>query len=73
MKIIYELDSDNPDHKTDIEMMHNAHKYWSTLWDIDQKIRSWQKHGVDGKHETAAKILDEVRDMITESGARNID
>jgi hypothetical protein len=72
MKIIYELDSDNPDHKADIEMMHNAYKYWSALREIDQKIRSWQKHCDDGKYETAAKVLDEIRDEITESGAREV-
>ncbi len=71
MKIIYELDSDNPDQSTDIEIMHNAQKYWSALWEIDQKIRSWQKHGNDRKYETAAKILDEVRAMISETGATN--
>lgn len=69
MKITYELDSENPDQRQDIEIMHNAHKYWSTLWEIDQRIRSWQKHGDDGKYETAAKVLDEVRDMISETNA----
>jgi hypothetical protein len=71
MKIIYELDSDNPEQSADIEIMHNAQKYWSALWEIDQKIRSWQKHGNDRKYETAAKILDEVRAMISETGATN--
>ena len=69
MKITYELDSENPDQRQDIQIMHNAHKYWSTLWKIDQRIRSWQKHGDDGKYETAAKVLDEVRDMISETNA----
>ena len=72
MKIIYELDSENPDQREDIEIMHNARKYWSALCEIDQKIRSWQKYGNDGKYDTAAKILNEVRDMILESGASNI-
>ncbi len=66
MKIIYELDSENPDQREDIEVMHNARKYFSLLWNIDQRIRSWQKHGNDGKYETAAKVLDEIRDMISE-------
>ena len=73
MKIIYELDSENPDHRGDIEVMHNARKYWSALWEIDQKVRYWQKHGDDGEYETASKILDAIRDMIIETGARNID
>jgi hypothetical protein len=72
MKIIYELDSDNPDQHQDIEIMHNAQKYWSMLWKIDQKIRSWQKHGDDRKYETAAALLDEVRNMISETDAIHI-
>ena len=72
MKIIYELDSENPDQREDIEIMHNARKYWSTVWEIDQKIRSWQKYGNDGKYDTAAKILDEVRNIISESGVTHI-
>lgn len=68
MKIIYELDSDNPEHREDIEIMHNAHKYRSALWNIDQDIRSWQKYGDDRKYETAAKILDEIRTLISEAG-----
>lgn len=71
MKIIYELDSENPDHRDDIEIIHNAQKYWSALWEIDQRIRSWQKHG-DGKYETAVRILDEVRSLISETGATHI-
>lgn len=67
MKITYELDSENPDHRADIEIMHNASNYWSALWDIDQKIRSFQKYSEDRTYESAAKVLDEVRSMIAES------
>jgi len=69
MKIIYELDSENPDHRTDIEVMHNARNYYKALWEIDQLVRSWQKYGGDRKHETVEKLLSEIRSMISETGA----
>lgn len=72
MKIIYELDSDNPDHRENIEIMHNAYKYCSMLRKIDRIIHSWKKHGDDKKYETAAKLLDEVRDIISETGVNHI-
>jgi len=72
MKITYELDSENPDHRADIEAMHRARDYRSSLWDIDQIIRSWQKHGDDGKYETAAGILNEIRGIISDTGVHNV-
>ncbi len=63
MKIIYELNTQDPDQREEILIMAKAEEYHTVLSEIDDKIRSWQRYYHENTLEKADKLLDEVRQM----------
>ncbi len=60
MKAILQFDL--PDEEPGFKMATNAGAYFSALWEIDQKLRSWLKHG--NQFDMVEDALQEIRDMI---------
>lgn len=58
-----------PDDRNEYTMANNASAMYSALWDIQQKMRSLDKYGIDQyygetKEELVAKLREEINDII---------
>ena len=51
-----------PKEKTDYDMANSAGKMYSTLWEIDQKLRAVLKWGHEFK--SVDELAEHIRDMI---------
>ena len=51
-----------PDEQADYDAARLGRQMVTTIWEIDQRLRSWVKHG-DPSEETAA-LAEEIRQML---------
>lgn len=63
--LVFEL----PNDRNEYEMANRAGSMYSALWDIQQKMRSLDKYGIDQyygetKEELVAKLREEINDII---------
>jgi hypothetical protein len=55
-----------PEEETEFKMAVNVSNYFTTLWDMDQWLRSNTKHAPDSTHEEAVKAYYKCRDHLRE-------
>ena len=60
MKVVMEFNI--PEDNNDYILCNNARKYFSCLWDIDQKMRTYLKHG--HKYASVEDLMEEIRSDI---------
>lgn len=66
MKVTYEFDSNDINERRVFDAAPDMH---SALLDIYQTIRQYMKHGVGDPDD----VIENIRDMVTESGALDIE
>lgn len=53
-----------PEEEHQMRAALNGSKYYSFLWDLDQQLRSWSKHGHSFKY--AEDVIEEIRGALLE-------
>lgn len=51
-----------PEDRDDFILAQRGADYFSFLWDLDQDLRSWQKHG--HKFKTPDEVIDKIRERL---------
>ena len=64
MKAILKFDMSDEDDKYNFDVMYNAHKYKSILWDLDSYLRDKIKYNNLPKDKE--KIYQEIRDYLND-------
>lgn len=66
MKVLFEFNL--PDDQHDYEVMSQANKMQSCLWDFSQQLRAWQKYHNDFKdvNDALSKIREEFYRLLNE-------
>ena len=64
MKAILEFNL--PEENTEYELVNNASKMYSVLWDMDQWLRSNIKHAPDSMSEDTYNAYQKCRDQLRE-------
>lgn len=57
-----------PEEQDEFELAINGNKWYGCMWDLDQELRNWLKHGHDFKSvdEALEKIRSDIYDMMKE-------
>ena len=69
MKAILEFNL--PEDQTEYQMVNDASKMFSVIWDMKQWLRSQTKHAPDSMSDDTYKAFEECRDKLNELLADN--
>lgn len=58
------LEFNLPEEQDEYEIYHNARKYYSVLWDLDQFLRNKLKYPEDGTSELSLDTLADIRSTL---------
>jgi len=64
MKAILEFNL--PEDQTEYQMVNNASKMFSVIWDMKQWLRSQTKHAPDSMSDDAYNIFEECKEKLNE-------